>query len=282
MRRIALFTLCIFTSMVSTAKIAAQDLKPEEIIAKHIETIGKKEIRDQVKTLFAVGLSSFESQFPIVKGGGKAIIVSDPNNLFFAMSLNSKDYPYEKIGFFRDKVSLPFITSGDRSLLGTFLNEHQAVLSQGLFTGQMSLRWPFLDSAKNKLKMKSAGLKKIDGKKMYVVDYLMPGVGSDDFSVKLFFDGDTFSHVRSEYRRTYRAGTPQFGRQNQTANSEIIVTEYFSDFKIVDGLTLPYTYSVQFSSNSNTSSYKTTWGIKIAQYYVNQKLAPDFFSFDSK
>jgi hypothetical protein len=281
MRRLAL-PLCLLAIAILTSVLSAQDLKPEEIIAKHIETVGKKELRDQIKTLFAVGLSSFESQFPIVKGGGKVIVVSDRDDLFFAMSLNSKDYPYEKIGYFRDKVSLPFITSGDRSLLGTFLNEHQSILSEGLFTGEMSLRWPFFDQIKNKTKLKSSGIKKLDGKKVYVIDYSMPGVGSDDFSVKFFFDVDTFNHVRSEYRRTYRAGTPQFGQQNQTANSEIVVTESFTDFKTVDGLTLPYTYSVDFASNSNTSSYKTTWGIRVAQYYINQKLAPDFFTFEPK
>ena len=50
----------------------------------------------------AVGISEFEAKVPLVKGGGKAIMVSDPNNLFFVMSLNSKEYPFEKVGYFGD------------------------------------------------------------------------------------------------------------------------------------------------------------------------------------
>lgn len=258
-----------------------QELKADDIIAKHIDSIGKKEVRDQVSTLFAVGLSSFESQSPSIRGGGKAIVVSDRGNLMFAISLNSKDYPYDKIGYFNEKVSLPFVTSGQRSLLGTFINEHPRILSEGLFGGVMSLRWPFAGE-NGKQKIKSLGIKKVDGRKLYVLSYQADGGGLDEFTIKLFFDTDTFAHVRSEYHREFSPSQPRFGQANQLSNSEITLTETFSDFKTVDGLTLPYTYSVEFSSNANTSTLKTTWGIRVAEYYVNQKLAPDFFTFDSK
>ena len=278
------FKAVLYVSAVLMFAVSSfgQDLSPEEIIAKHLETIGKKEVRDQVKTLFALGLSSFESQFPVIKGGGKAMIVSDRDDLMFAMSLNLRDYPYEKIGLFHDKVSLPFISPGDRSLLGSFLNEHSSILTDGLFAGDMSLRWALLYNANSKLHLKSAGTKKLDGKRVYVIDLYPSKVGSDDFTIKLFFDADTFDHIRTEYHREVRAGTPIFGQQNQTANAEFVLTENFSDFKTADGLRLPYSYTVDFYSNSNTSSYKTIWGVKVSQYYVNQKLAPDFFTFDAK
>lgn len=80
----------------------------------------------------ALGASEFESNVPVVKGGGKAVVVSDPGNLFFIISLNSKEYPFEKIGYFDGKTSLPFTTAGSRSLLGSFLSDHQLMLSEGL------------------------------------------------------------------------------------------------------------------------------------------------------
>jgi hypothetical protein len=266
--------------LLSTAA-SAQELSGEDIIAKHIESIGKKEVRDQVSTLFAVGLSSFESESPSIKGGGKAIVVSDRGNMMFAISLNSKDYPFEKIGYFQEKVSLPFVTSGQRSLLGEFINEHPRILSEGLFGGIMSLRWP-LAGFKGKPRIKSLGIRKVNGTKLYVLSYQPDGGGLDEFTIKLFFDPETFAHVRSEYHREFSPNQPRFGQANQLSNSEITLTERFADFKTVDGLTLPYTYSVEFSSNANTSTLKTTWGIKVSQYYVNQKLAPDFFTFDPK
>ena len=126
----------------------------------------------------------------------------------FAISLNSKNYPYEKIGYFRDKVSLPFITPGERSLLGIFINEHPRVLSDGLFAGVMSLRWPLLQFSERKSKVKSLGTKKIDGRKLYVLSYVPDGGGLDEFTIKLYFDAETFAHVRSEYHREFAPNQP--------------------------------------------------------------------------
>jgi len=273
------FFACIASVLALTAQ--AQEPKPEEIIAKHIESIGKKEVRDQVKTLFALGLSSFDSESPLIHGGGKGMVVSDPANLMWAISLNSKDYPYEKIGVFRDKVSLPFITAGQRSLLGVFLSEHPRVLTEGLYGGIMSLRWALFDE-KKRAHIKSLGSKNVDGRKLYVLSYQPEGGGLDRFSIKLYFDAGTYQHVRSEYRREFAPDQPKFGVANQTADSEITLIEKFGDFKTVDGLTLPYTYAVEFASNANSSTMKTTWGLRIGQYYINQQLAEDFFTFDPK
>lgn len=274
--------ISLFLAAVFAVSANGQEPKPEEIIAKHLESVGKKEVLEQVKTLFAVGLSSFESQVPAVKGGGKAIVVSDRDNLMFAISLNSREYPYDKIGYFGDKVSLPFITSGQRSLLGTFVNEHPRILSDGLFGGTMSLRWPLRELEKRKSKIKLSGTKKVDGRKAYVLSYVPDGGGMDEFTIKLYFDAETFAHVQTVYHREFAPSQPRFGQANQLANSELTLTERYSDFRTVDGLTLPYDYTVEFSSNANTSSYKTLWGIKVSQYYYNQQLAPGFFTFDPK
>jgi hypothetical protein len=268
--------------LLTAAAAVGQELKPEEIIAKHLDSVGSRTAIDQVETMFALGLSSFESQSPAVKGGGKALVVSDKGDLMFAISLNSKDYPYEKIGYFRDKVSLPPTSAGQRSLLGSFISEHPKVLTAGLFGGTMSRRWPLWNYDSEKSNIQSLGMKKVNGKKAYVLSYLPDGGGADEFTVKLYFDAETFQHIRTEYHREYNPEQPKFGQANQLANSEITLTEDFSDFKTVDGLTLPYVYSVQFSSNANTASFKTTWGVHISQYYINQKLAPDFFTFEPK
>ncbi|MBK6723190.1 MAG: hypothetical protein IPO41_04090 [Acidobacteria bacterium] len=276
------YILSIFVVIAAfAASVTAQDLKPDEIIAKHLDSIGKKEARESLKTLMAVGTSEFESRIPLVKGGGKAIVVSDPGNLFFIISLNSKEYPFEKIGHFNGKTSLPFISAGNRSLLGTFLKEHDKILSSGLFTGSMSLRWFLADADRHGARLKSAGMKTVDGKKLHALDCFLSGSGSDDFKVRLYFD-DTFRHVRTEYKREVVRGQGTFGQANQQANARVELTEVFSDFKTVADLTLPYTYRVTFSSNSNSTTNENMWGVNVTEYYLNQKLQPDFFTFDSK
>ena len=231
--------VCAAIAAGFAVSLHAQDLKPDEIIAKHLEAIGKKELRDGIKTLIAAGASEFESRTPVIKGGGKAIVVSDATNLYFVLGLNSKEYPAEKVGYFNGKPSLPFISAGNRSLLGVFLNEHTKLLSDGLFTGSMSLTWILNDPEHRKARFKSAGTKKVDGNKLYAIDYSPAGGGSGEFSVRLFFDA-WFNHVRTEYKREIQQKQGTFGQANQQASARIELTEVFSDFRTIDGITLPH------------------------------------------
>ena len=89
MRLIRSFTICVMTLGLLVMASAALNLTPQEIIDKHLAAVGTKEKRDSIKTLIASGTSEFEVKVPAIKGGGKAIMVSDPDNLFFVISLNS-------------------------------------------------------------------------------------------------------------------------------------------------------------------------------------------------
>lgn len=266
-----------------SSAVSAQDLSPQEILSKHLAALGPKETRAGVSTLMAIGNSDFETNAPAVKGYGRAIVVSDPTNLYWVISLNSKQYPFEKVGYFRGKPNLPFMDSGRRSLLGAFLSEHSKVLESGLFGGSMSLRWAMLHLEKSKARLTSGADKTINGKKAFgIIFYPGSGSSSSEFTMKLYFDAETFLHVRSEFRREIPAKNPVFGRANQIASSTLSLTEQFSDFKSVDGLVLPFVYRVDFESNSNSSDHKSSWGIKVEQYAINQKLTADFFTFDER
>src|SRR5689334_21085874 len=84
--------------LILPAFIAAQDMRTEDLIAKHLESIGAKEKRDGIKNRLALGLSTFESKLPSKSTGGKAVIASDRSNLMFLTSFSSNEYPFEKIG----------------------------------------------------------------------------------------------------------------------------------------------------------------------------------------
>lgn len=271
---LVLLTFSLFAS--------AQNMKPEEIVAKHLDAIGAKADREALKSVMALGASEFESNVPVVKGGGKAVVVSNADNLFFIISLNSKEYPFEKIGNFDGKVSLPFMNAGSRSLLGSFLSDHQQILTEGLFGGAMSLKWPLWNVDKRKPKLGGGGTKKVNDRKAYVVDYNPSGGGSSEFTIKLYFDAETFNHIRTEYRYEVQPTDGTFGQQNRRASAVVILTENFSDFKSVEGITLPHYFKIGLSNNGNSSMYMNSWGVKVAEYRLNQPLAPDFFTFDVK
>ncbi len=277
-RVLALFAACFCLTVWATA----QNLKPDEIVAKHVAAVGSADKLASLKTVMAIGESEFESNVPVAKGHGRAIVVSDPANLFFVMSLNSKEYPFEKVGHFKGKPSLPFSIAGERSLLGTYLSNHASILDEGLFSGVLSLRWPLLDTGKTKPRLTGGGTRKVGDKKFYSIDYVPSGGGSSEFTIRLFFDPDTFDHVRTEYRYEVQPTDATFGQQNRRASAIATLVETFSEFKAVDGLRLPHYHRIEIASNGNSGAYKNSWGIRVAEFRLNQALADDFFTFDAK
>ncbi|MBA2621240.1 MAG: hypothetical protein H0U87_08575 [Acidobacteria bacterium] len=266
----------------SVVAVKAQEPKVEDILSKHLDSIGTKEKRAEIKNRMAIGTSTFESKLPTRKTAGKAAIVSDADNLLMIVSLASKEYPFEKIGFFADKISLPFVSAGFRSPLGAYVSDHSKILSEGLFAGSISSRWSLSNSQLKKGKISSAGMKKIDGRKTYVLNYYLNG-DSNEFTTKLFFDAQTFQHVRTEYRHVISGKTITFGQSGENlTGTEIAMTEEFGDFKNENGLTLPHLYKIKYLTSSNKGTYEFNWGATISQYLFNQKLAPNFFNFDEK
>ncbi|HVF47360.1 MAG TPA: hypothetical protein VNA17_07330, partial [Pyrinomonadaceae bacterium] len=88
------FTLLILAliAVVFVSPARSQALKADEVVSKHLDSIGPADKRAALTTIMALGYSEFEAKNPQVKGGGKAVVVSDPENLFFIISLNSKEY----------------------------------------------------------------------------------------------------------------------------------------------------------------------------------------------
>jgi hypothetical protein len=267
--------------LLAAGVVLSDNLEPAEIISRHLNSIAAAERRQALKTLFAVGVSEFESKNPSAKGGGKAIVVSDPENLYFLMSLNSREYPFEKIGMFGDKISLPFVTPARRSVLGSFLADNSRILTESLFSGSMSLRWINHIAGSTEVKMKAAKTKKINGRDTYPIDVFFTGANAGNSRVRLYFDSETFRHVRSEYHREVDIGSITFRQQNQLQNAAVDLVEEYSDFRTGDGFTLPYVYKATLTSNSATQNYESSWTIRVSQYYYNQKLAPDFFTFET-
>lgn len=274
--------VCFVGLLIFSINLWAQDLKAENIVIKHLESIGAKEKRDAIKNRMALGLSSFESKLPTKSTGGKAVIASDDRNLMFLASFNSQEYPFEKIGYFNEKTDLPWVTAGTRSPLGAFLADHAKILSEGLFMGTISEYWTLLDLESKKAKVKASGTKKIGGKNVYVLEYYPKGAGSTEFSIKLFFDSETYRHIRTEYHDQINPAQDRFGQLGRQGGVKIQLIETFDDFKTVDGLTLPYLYRAEYLTDSNSGVYEFIWGVKIQEYRFNQNLAADFFKFDTK
>lgn len=275
---------CILSVFAFSTVSLAQNLKAQDVLAKHLESIGTEESRKKIKNRMAIGTSEFIVKVPYAKLAGKALMVSDEDNLFLLSSFNSTDYPFEKVGFFKNKVDIPFIKPGARSPLGNFLLSNSKFLSGGVLTGSISNLWILSNSQKDKLNLSPAGTKKIDGREAFVLNYVPKGGFSSDASVKLYFDAQTFQHLRTEFHQKVLANSYPIGIFGQSADlgTSNTFVEDFRDFKSVDGLVLPHSYKILLLVDSRVGTSEFEWNINISQYLFNQKLDADFFSFDKQ
>lgn len=273
--KVLFLSLFLISSIVAAT---ADEMKPEQIIAKHLDSIGSKEKRDAIKNRMAIGTSDFESKLPSRKTSGKSIIVSELKDLMILSSFASGEYPYEKIGYFKGSVNIPLAWLSSRSPLGTFVADHSVLLTEGLLTGSISSVWRLLDPQFEKGRIESVGTKKVNGRNAYVLRYY-PKTNSGDFSVKMYFDAETFHHLRTEYRDAVPGAAPSFGVLGDQFGAVVQLTEDFGDFKKTDNLTFPHTYKIAYTLNSNRGTYEMEWNFKIEQYRFNEKLKENFFSF---
>jgi hypothetical protein len=271
-----LFFACLLLASAFGAA-QAQKLSAEEVIAKHLESIGPKEKRDQIKNRFVPAALTFERKVPVIKGGGKAVFVSDNSNLFFLAKLNSHEYSQERIGYFSGKVNLPWVTAGTRSPLGAYLADHPKMLEDGLLMGTITCLWA-LESPKGKVQ--GGGRKKVDDREVYVLEYYPKNVGAE-FTVKMFFDAQTFQHLRTEYRHTISQQQQSFKTMGTRGGAFYVMNEYFGEYRDESGLMLPHTYKITYVTNTDAGTDEFTWTMNIGEYHFNQNLAPNFFTFDT-
>jgi hypothetical protein len=292
------FTLSLLTAVLLTAlsvtpiSSADEKMKPEDIIAKHLDSIGTAQARAAIKSRTIVGITKAS-----IKGRssgsaeGIVVLASEGEKNMIGMKFATSDYPFEKMGYDGKNLSVGFIRPGTRSVLGTFLRLNETVFRRGLLGGTLSTSWPLLNMSQNDAKMEYSGLKKVGDKKLHAIKY-SPKKGAD-MSITLFFDTDTYQHVRTEYKRLITAsigrnvaGGPANGPavDNSANQSETRYTlvEEFADFRKEGDLTLPHTYKIHLDINSSTGgSTVYDWLLTLQQFNFNQPVDPTSFDVDS-
>lgn len=246
-------------SLVSSIEVLAQPAPPlqglranpvhdaNELVAEHLNSIASSTIRAGLKSRVVEGLV----HFAILVGGagkvnGKAFLVSEGEKLQFMMKLPSNDYRGEQFVFDGKKHKIAFGTPQQtRSPFGKFLFERDQVIREGLLGGTLSTAWPLLNLNERKAKLSFNGLKKIDGQQLYELRYHPRR--SSELEIKLYFDPETYRHVETIYVYTISERMVEGGptAQAEQLQSRYRLQEKFSDFKTVDGFTLPARDEIQ-------------------------------------
>jgi hypothetical protein len=253
-------------------------MKPEGLVARHLDAIGSKEARAAAKTRVVQGTAVYRI---LVGGGGitegKTGLVSDGRKFRFMMKFQN-DYRGETFIGNGDAVQVAFSNANQsRSPLASFVTTYDAIVRETLFGGVLSTAWALSDVADRKPKLVYEGLKKVDGQQVHQLRYLPRK--HTDAEILLYFDAETFRHVKTVYSIEIGnnvGATITESVKNQPERSRL--EERFSDFKTVDGLSLPTHWNIEFTRElPDGSTTVTEWDLKEDQITNNMGLDPRNF-----
>ncbi len=276
-----LMTLALLVASTAHPRLVRADkMKAEDVLAKHLESIGTAEEREAARNIIGTGVVHLS----LHAGGkgqaeGRALMASDGVRNMMVWEFASAEYPYEKMGFDGKSLSVKQLRPGLRSPLGQFFLSHDVLFSEGLVGGTLSSSWPLLTIADRKAKLEYGGMKKIDGRQVHELKY-KPRKGSD-LTIKLFFDAVTFQHVRSEYDRVVAARMGNAPAASVSLReTRYKVVENFSDFRKEGALTLPHTYRFELTIQSQSGNMNVIAETTLNDFKFNQTMADEDFVVD--
>jgi hypothetical protein len=274
------FLICLCLPLLASCVAAAQEKKMDlpELLSRHLEAVGGAAARGAIKSRFATGTVKFVSRMGS-SGNLNGIIglVSLKPKLRYSIKFPSQEYPGEQVAFDGKNLDVGVLQGGRRSALGLFMQQQDLPLKEGLLGGVLCTGWPLLkDPVAARLEYK--GIRKIDGRPVHVVGY-RPQKGSPDLKVTLYFDSETFRHVRSEYE--FQIGARMGIGPNQSTKipeSRYLLSEDFDDFRVVDGMMLPHRCKIQLSVLASMSNILIDWTISFTQMTHNQPVDDNVFT----
>jgi hypothetical protein len=292
----------------------ARKLKKEELIALHLKSIGENAVP---KNRVAQGTGTMDIRVGGQGNlNGRAMLLSEGDKLRTALIFNHVQYPKETLIRNGDQLDIAYITTGVRSQLGTVIWENfPRLVQEGLYAGVLSTDWALLKLKDKRARIRYRGLKTFEGRKLHEIDYKPRE--KVRYRVRLYFEPETYRHVASKYRivvprsamrgltnissgggapvgagggitpgnRTVsnsrgsllgQIGGPGAG-DDPTTRSTVELTERFSDFKQVDGLTLPHQYQITLNVDANTG-FVGHWGMKLERMSHDRQISPKAFA----
>ena len=275
---------------ISTCLLQAKadnKLTPAELIARHLESIGPAEVRSRVH-----GIRTKSTCLLTVRQGGngqvegQAVMASQGSQNLINMTFDSADYPYESLKFDGKKFTASQFRPGYRTSLAQFFLTHDVLFKEGLVGGTLSASWSLLELQQRNPKVEYAGIKKIAARELHTLKYA-PRKGSD-LKITLFFESETFQHVRTEYEETIYAtdqqriggggGRMPSASSPRSSNARISAFEEFSDFKPEGGLNLPHTYKFNLAIQSEVRPALIDWLFNLTDFTFNPPLDAGEFS----
>ena len=259
-------------------------MKAEDVVAKHLESIGSEEARSSVQSRVIAGTSRavFRARSSSGAIDGRVVIASQNTKVLFGMGFDASNYPGEKFGFDGKKFTVGHLTPGVRSALGNFVLTNGELFKEGLMGGTLSSAWPLLNLTERKARLEYVGTDKIDNQPVHKLKYY-PNKGSD-LEITLFFDVNTFQHVRTQYERVIGARMGASGVDSSASQRETRykIIESFSDYKREGKLNLPHVYKLQLEIDKTGGSSLDKWEMNLSQFAFNEEIDDKSYNVETE
>lgn len=284
-------------TVIRSGKIFAGDdkLTPEQVVSGHIESIGSPEVLAGLKSRAFTGNATIEfitGTIGLISGQFEFVSEKQKQGIFYRY--DALEYPGEHFAFDGKDVTVSYIGPGRRSPLGDFLNRYDGIIKEGLLGGVLSVNWPLLNMDRNSAKMKYKK-KKIDGRELHELEY-RPKKGMGDVKVKLYFDLETFRHVKTEYKVSVLDNgdinsipkvsvSPSGGikpkledfADSLEMDAYYTLTEEYGDFLEIDGMTLPQSYSIHYTREGRGGTFMARWTMNALRWSHNTPINQQFY-----
>ena len=291
-----LWTLAVLA--VSTLTFAEEpQMTPEEFVERHLEAIGTSKARTHVKSRLLEG----KGEVKVLRGRkviigtpdpsmvaiprlidaglgsvvGPATLVSEKEKVLLSIRFNDLGYPEERLSFDGRKVRIDYINFEHRSTLGEFLHSNNRLVKEGLMGGVLSTAWPLLDLKVRKPQLKYNGRQTMDGRILLELSY-QPNNNWGDAETKLYFD-ESFRHVASIHQIRCVPQARNFNEARRLLDEYYQLEEWFSDFRVCDGLNLPMNWTIRYTIEGNRVSYMAKWEVNYDRVTHNVAVDPQLF-----
>ncbi|MDT5270572.1 MAG: hypothetical protein QOH49_2758 [Acidobacteriota bacterium] len=275
----------LLPSMPRAASAAHADDKmtAEQVIAKHLEAIGPQAARAAAQTRIVGGSSRaiFKARSTSGAIDGQVVIASTDNKVVLGMKFDAPNYPGERFGFDGKKFTVGHLTPGVRSQIGNFALTNSEIFKEGLVGGTLTSAWPLLNLSERKAKVEYGGTDKINDRLVHKIKYY-PNKGSD-LKIALFFDAETFQHVRTQYDRVIGARLGSGGVDSSASQQETRykIIEDFGDYKQEGKLKLPHSYKLQLEIDKTGGGSLDRWEMTLDQFAFDQEIDDRMFNVEA-
>ena len=297
---VLIVVFCIFLCPhLMSSGFAEDQVTVEQAVAAHIKSIGSPEALAALKTLAFVGTTSVDFiQGMYGKMNGQSMFVSDGEKVSIVLKYGDINYPGEYFAYDGSEVSVGHINPMQRSPVADFVFQHNGIMKEGLLGGIFSRGWPLLNFQEDQAWLKYDDAT-IDDRRLHEIEY-RPKKSLRDVKIKLYFDWETYRHVRTEYRVRVRddmsaspggegtragkyqaAGQIDLGTDGNSAvgfntlyrglpDSIYVLVEKFDDFKKIGAMILPHSYTIDYSVEGQGHTFIGKWTLTADQWVFNR------------